>query len=180
LICARNAGCRASSQRAYAAPAQHQVEQTSPDLLVRVTGQVDHARHLPAGAEPARPPHVLVDAERLDLEGVPERVPVHVEPAGQRVDGGVVIGQGVRGPDHRPAGQQRPRRRQLVRLGERHHGAPWLLAAPDPLAPVDPHPAVPERCVVQQMLTPVMRNGQDTAPPAALERLVGLHRQIEP
>jgi hypothetical protein len=46
-------------------PAQHQVEQTCSDLPVRVAGQVDHAGDLAAGAEPAGPPDVLVDAEGL-------------------------------------------------------------------------------------------------------------------
>jgi hypothetical protein len=44
---------------------QDQVEQTGPDLPRRVAGQVDHARHLPALSELARPPDVLVDAERV-------------------------------------------------------------------------------------------------------------------
>jgi hypothetical protein len=74
---------------------------------------------------------VLVDAKRLDalqpvgtvsstlgfdLERVPQGVPVDVEPAGERSHGGVVVGERVRCPDHGPAGQQRPRRRQSMRL----------------------------------------------------------------
>ena len=39
---------------------------------------------------------------------------------------------------------------------------------------------MPERRVVQQVLTTVVRDGQDAAPSAALHCLVGLHRQLEP
>jgi len=45
---------------------------------------------------------------------------------------------------------------------------------------VDPHPAVTERRVVQQMLPPAVRHRQHAAVPAALDPLVGLHRQAQP
>jgi hypothetical protein len=121
---------------------------------------------------------VLVDAERLDtrqpvgivgppagfdLERVPQRVPVDPKPTGQRGDGGVVVGQRVRRPGHRAAGEQRPRRRQGVRLGERHHRARRLQATPHPLAPRHPDAAMAERRVVQQMLPPAVRHRQHAA-----------------
>ena len=133
-------------------PAQDQVEQMCPDLPVRVAGQVDHAGDLAALPELAWPPHVFVNAERLhlaqpggivgsalglDLEGVPQPVPGDVEPAVERGHSRVVVAQRVRRPEHCPAGQERPRRQQLMRLGERHHRAGRSSAPPPPLAPGD-------------------------------------------
>ncbi len=91
----------------------------------------------------------------------------------------VVLGQRVRGPDDRPAGQQRTGRRQGMGLGERDDRAGRLVTAPHPLAPAHQHPAVPERGVVQQLLTPVVQPGQHPAAVAPLDGLVGLDRQSQ-
>ncbi len=44
-------------------------------------------------------------------------------------------------------------------------------------APAQPHPAVPERCVVQYVLPPAVRHSQHTATLAALDLTVGLDDQ---
>ena len=110
------------------------VEQPGVQASGLVTGQIDHDRHGPVDPDPRRPPDVLIDAEGLhlgqpgrvadpgfgfDLDRVPAGVPVHPEVAGQRRDGGVVVAERIGRPAHRPDGQRRPRRRQIVGLAER-------------------------------------------------------------
>jgi hypothetical protein len=67
-----------------------------------------------------------------------------------------------------------------VQLGERHHRARRLQAAPHPLAPHDPHPAVAEGCVVQQMLSSAVRHRENTTAVTALDLPVRLDRQSQP
>lgn len=53
-------------------------------------------------------------------------------------------------------------------------------AALGPLAPEDSDAAVAEGRVMQQMLPPAVRQREDTAPPATVVLLGGLHRQAQP
>jgi len=114
----------------------------------------------------------------LDGQGVQQGVPVDIQAQGQRRDRRVVLLERVRGPHDGAAGQQRPRRRERARLGERHRRAGWLRAPPDALAPAHAHPAVAERPVVQHVFAPVVQDGQDAARPAALDLPVGLDQQL--
>jgi hypothetical protein len=96
---------------------------------VLVTGQVDDAGDFPSGAEPAWPPDVLVDAELGhtgepvgqvetfdgdDADRVPDGVPVDAEPARERADRRVIIGERVDRPADRPRGERRLRCRQRM------------------------------------------------------------------
>lgn len=88
-----------------------------------------------AGNEAVKPARVSCAALRFHGERVPQGVPVDVGPPGEGRDRRVVLLERVRGPHHRPACKQRTRRRQRVRLGERHHRTRRRRTAPDSLAP---------------------------------------------
>jgi hypothetical protein len=101
LICARKSGCRAPELASVrrSGMAEHQSKQTWRTVLSR-PGTADHADGFAALADLARPPDVLVLRQATrhgavgpeshgspasrDLERVPQRVPVDVEPPGQR------------------------------------------------------------------------------------------------
>jgi hypothetical protein len=129
---------------------------------------------------PGEPGRDVDAALRLTLHRVPQRVPVHPEPAGQGADRGVVVSKGVGRPCDRSGGEQRPGRGELVGLGERHDRAGRLPAPPDPLPPADPDPPVPERGVDEPLLAAVVQDRDDATLPAAVLVLVGLHHQAEP
>jgi hypothetical protein len=83
----------------------------------------------------SRLPDVLINAESLDvrqpfrlaassfgfdLDRVPSCMPLHVEMACQCRHGRVVVGERIRRPPHRPAGEDRPRQSEVMRHAERH------------------------------------------------------------
>jgi len=115
-----------------------------------VAGQVDHPGHGPVLAVAAGLPDVFIDPQRTHTcqagrvvdppvdhrsAGVPDGVPVHPEPAGDRSHAGVVPPQRRHRPVHRAGGQPGPRRDRRVGLGPAHRGAFGVRTAPDPLAP---------------------------------------------
>ena len=162
---------------------------------VLVTGQIDHDRGRPVGADPRRSPNVLVDTERghlleslwlsdacggLDLDRVPAGVPVHAEVAGQRRHRGVVVAQRVGCPPHRAHRQDSPWRRQIMVLAERRGGAAVFSAPPDPLQPAHQRHPAEAGSIVHEMDPAAVADRQHSTGWAAVLEAVGLNRQHEP
>jgi hypothetical protein len=104
-------------------------------------------------------------------------VPVDLEPVGERVDGGVVFGERVGRPVHRPASQSASRLGELVAFGERVRRTERFAASPDSLAPPDANRPAPERGVVQHLHPPSMRRRMHSAARAARQSLVSRDEQ---
>jgi hypothetical protein len=91
-------------------PADDRVKESGMEASVLVTGQIDHNRHRPVGADPARAPDVLIDSQGLHtgkafglrdpglgfgLDRGPGSVPGNAETTGQRRHGGVVMAERI-------------------------------------------------------------------------------------
>lgn len=113
----------------------------------------------------------------LELDRSPRGAPGHLQLVGQGRDGGVVMGQRVGGPHRRPAGQPRSRGGQLVNLAEAHHRTRPLGAAPQPLAPHQPHRGAEGRHVVQAMLPAPVGGRENPAPGTPRRTWGGFDRQ---
>ena len=90
------------------------------------------------------------------------------------------MGQGVRGPPDRPAGQLRPWRGQLMAFAECAHLAGKFGAPPDPLTPPDQRRDAEAGHIGDLMNPPAVPNRDNPTPRAAADVAVGLHRQHEP
>jgi len=154
-----------------------------------VTGQIDHDGDGPIDSDPRRSPDVLIDTECLhvlqpgrvgdagfgfNLDGVPGRVPVHPEMAGQRRDGGVVIAERIDRPAHRPDGERRPRRRQIMGLAERSGRTGRFSAAPDPHQPADQRDPAKAWSIVQYPDSAAVTDSHHPAAWAGRLHLAGL------
>jgi hypothetical protein len=134
----------------------------------------------PQGAHPGQPVGRVQTMPCFGFDRVPQGVPVHPQMAGQRRDGGVVVGQRVGGPADRPGGQLGPRRDQRMLLGEGHHRAGRLTATPHPLAPHHHGRGRETRRVGHPMASSAMPASDHPAARAAGHRLVALHGQHQP
>ena len=160
-----------------------------------VTGQIDHNRHRPVGADPAGAPDVLIDSQGLHtgqafglrdpglgfgLDRGPGGVPGDAEMTGQRRDGGVVMAECVGGPPDRSYRQHRPRRRDRMPLGERCRGTTRLQAPPDSGQPTHHRHSAQAGRVVQHSAAAAVPDREHPTAGTAVLKLIRRDGQHQP
>jgi hypothetical protein len=165
------------------------------EASVPVTAEIDQDGHGPVDTEPAGSPDVLVHAEGLHpsesfrladpsldfgLDRRPRRVPGHDQVAGQRRHGRVIVTQRVNRPTHRPHGQHRPRRRDLMLFGERRRRTRRFTTAPHPAQPAQHGDPAQTRRIMQHSAAAAVTNRHNATAGTALLDLIGLDRQHQP